>query len=84
VKYKTGNEIFVVIIRKTHEDVFLTFASSQPFFVTEVNEEAEQMILRYFPEGAVDVIPLAPGEEDIFYDKYYEVEEEREAGREEG
>jgi hypothetical protein len=66
-----------VIVRRIHEDVFLTFASNQPYFVTEVNEEAEEMILQYFPEGAVDVIPLAPGEE-VLYDKYYDEEEEEE------
>lgn len=81
----------MVILRRTKEEAFLTFAGIEPFFVTENNEEAERMITEYFPEGAEDVIPLAPDEQEAFYEgeeekeeKEYEeeYEEEEEGGRE--
>lgn len=81
VKYKTGIEVFVVIIRRINEEVFLAFAGNEPFFVTEVDEEAEGMVTEYFPEGAVDVIPLAADDEETLYEEeeeYYEEEEEEE------
>lgn len=80
MKYKTGMEVFVVIIRRINEEVFLSFAGNNPFFMTEVDEKAQGMITEYFPEGAVDVIPLAPDEEEAFYEEeeYYEKEEEEE------
>ncbi|XP_076654222.1 uncharacterized protein LOC143359832 [Halictus rubicundus] len=56
VKYKTGAEVFVVIIQRITDDVFLSFASIEPYFVTEVDEEAYAMINEYFPEGAEDVV----------------------------
>lgn len=89
MKYKTGLEIFVVILRRTKEEAFLAFAAIEPFFVTENNEEAERMITEYFPEGAEDVIPLAPDEQEAFYEdeeekKEEEYEEEYEDEEEEG
>ncbi|XP_011684355.1 PREDICTED: uncharacterized protein LOC105447830 isoform X2 [Wasmannia auropunctata] len=66
VKYKTGVEVFVVIIRRINEETFLAFAGIEPFFVTEVDEEAQEMITEYFPEGVEDV-PLAPDEQEAVY-----------------
>lgn len=78
MKYKTGAEVFVVIIRRINEDAFLAFAGIEPFFVTEVDEESQGMITEYFPEGAEDVIPLAPDEQEAFYEEEEEEEEEEE------
>ncbi|XP_017762370.1 PREDICTED: uncharacterized protein LOC108552374 [Eufriesea mexicana] len=70
-KYQTGNEIFVIIIRRISEDAFLSFASIEPYFVTEDDEKAQAMIDEYFPEGAEDVILEEfdeEEEEEEFYD----------------
>jgi len=83
VKYKTGVEIFVVIIRRINEEVFLAFAGIEPFFVTEVDEEAQRMITEYFPEGVEDVIPLAPDEQEALYEDEEEEEEEEDYDEEE-
>nr|XP_031844672.1 uncharacterized protein LOC116432239 [Nomia melanderi] len=55
VRRRTGAEVFVLIVRRINDDVFLSFASIEPYFVTEVDEEAQAMIDEYFPEGAEDV-----------------------------
>ena len=55
MEYKTGVEIFVVIIRRINEGAFLAFAGIEPFFVTEVDEEAEGLITTYFPEEVEDI-----------------------------
>lgn len=68
MKHKTGDEVFVLIIRRINEEIFLTFAGIEPSFVTEVDDVAQQMITEYFPEGAEDVIPLTPDEEEAFYE----------------
>ncbi|XP_070153057.1 uncharacterized protein [Polyergus mexicanus] len=81
VKYKTGSEVFVMIIRRIKEEVFLAFASIEPFFVTEVDEEAQGMLTEYFPEGAEDVILLALDEQEALYED--EEEEDYEEGEEE-
>ncbi|XP_071644393.1 uncharacterized protein [Temnothorax longispinosus] len=78
VKYKTGVEVFVVIIRRINEEAFLAFAGIEPFFVTEVDEETQGMITEYFPEGVEDVILLAPDEQEAFYEDEDEEEEEEE------
>ncbi|XP_076232878.1 uncharacterized protein LOC143178233 [Calliopsis andreniformis] len=72
VRYKTGNEVFVIILRRVSEDAFLSFASIEPYFVTEDNDEAEAMIDEYFPEGAEDVVM------EDFDDEEEEYEEEEE------
>lgn len=83
VKYKTGDEVFIVIIRKVSEEAFLSFVSIGPFFVTEVDEEAQRMLTEYFPEGAEDVILLAPDEEEALYEDEEEEEEYEEEEEEE-
>lgn len=85
MKYKTGVEVFVVIIRRINEEAFLAFAGIEPFFVTEIDEEAQGMITEYFPEGVEDVIAL--DEQETFYEdeeEEEEVEEEEEKEEEEG
>ncbi|XP_018303709.1 uncharacterized protein [Mycetomoellerius zeteki] len=82
VKYKTGVEVFVVIIRRINEEAFLAFAGIEPFFVTEVDEEAQELITEYFPEGVEDVVPLAPEEQEALYEDESE-EEKKEEGYEE-
>ncbi|KAL6258706.1 hypothetical protein P5V15_010656 [Pogonomyrmex californicus] len=77
MKYKTGVEVFVVIIRRVNEEVFLAFAGIEPFFVTEVDEEAQEMIMEYFPEGAEDVIPLVSDEQEVLYEKEEEVKKQK-------
>lgn len=47
----------------------------KPFFVTEVDEEAQGMLTEYFPEGAKDVILLEP-DEALYEDEEEEEEEE--------
>ncbi|XP_076626727.1 uncharacterized protein LOC143344499 [Colletes latitarsis] len=80
VRYKTGGEIFVVILRRISEEVFLTFASIQPYFVTEIDEEAQAMIEEYFPEDAEDTfLELL----DDYRDYGVEAEEEEEGEEEE-
>lgn len=76
MKHKTGAEVFVFIIRRISEEAFLAFAGIEPFFVTEVDEEAQGMMAEYFPEGAEDVIPLTPDEEEALYEEGEEEEEE--------
>lgn len=86
VRNKTDAEIFVVIIRRLNEEAFLTFAGNDPIFVTEDNDEAQQMLEKYFPPGAIDVLPEVPGEAEDYYEHYdeEEEEEEEEEGDEEG
>lgn len=71
-----------MIIRRINEEAFLAFASIGPFFVTEVDEEAQGMLTEYFPEGAEDVILLTPDEQEALYEdeeeEDYEEEEEDE------
>lgn len=81
VKYKTGVEVFIVIIRRINEEVFLAFAGIEPFFVTEINEEAQEMITEYFPEGTEDMI--SPDEQEALYEDEEEEEEEEEDYEEE-
>lgn len=78
VRYRTGGEVFVVILRRVNEDAFLSFASIGPYFVTEDNDEAEAMIDEYFPEGAEDVHLEDVEEEEEEVDEEEEVEEEEE------
>lgn len=81
MKYKTGDEIFVLILRRINEEVFLAFAGIEPFFVTENDEEAKTMVVEYFPEGAQDAILFTLNEEEEFKVEeeadYEEEEEER-------
>lgn len=59
------------------EDAFLSFASIEPYFITEDHEKAEAMIDEYFPEGAEDAILELYFEEEIEEEEaYYEEEEE--------
>lgn len=83
VKYKTGLEVFVVIIRRINEEAFLAFAGIEPFFVTEIDEKAQEMVTEYFPEGTEDVIPLSPDEEEALHQDEEEEEEEEENYEEE-
>ncbi|XP_072747002.1 uncharacterized protein [Anoplolepis gracilipes] len=83
VKYKTGDEVFIVIIRKINEETFLAFVSIEPFFVTEVDEEAQEMLTEYFPKGAEDVILLTPEEEETLYEDEEEEEQDYEDEEEE-
>lgn len=76
VKYKTGNEIFVIVLRRVNEEAFLAFAGNEPFYVTEDNDEVERMVEQYFPLGATDVLPEDPDEEEDYYDYEDEAEEE--------
>lgn len=75
-RYHTGNEVCVVIIRRTSEDVFLSFASIEPYFVTERDEEALAMIDEYFPEGAEDMIFQTDDTTDSYEEAGEEDEEE--------
>ncbi|KAG5346189.1 TXND6 protein, partial [Acromyrmex charruanus] len=75
VKYKTGVEIFVVIIRRINEETFLAFAGIEPFFVTEVDEEVQEVITAYFSEGVEDV---TPEEQKALYEDEGEEEEKEE------
>lgn len=83
MKYKTGVEVFIVIIRRINEGTFLAFANIEPFFVTEVDEEAQGMLTEYFPEGAEDVILLTPDEQEALYEDEEEEEEDYEEEEEE-
>ncbi|XP_033322185.2 uncharacterized protein LOC117218141, partial [Megalopta genalis] len=82
VRYKTGGEVFVVIVERISDDVFLSFASNEPYFVTEVDEDAQAMIDEYFPEGVEDMPPdmfaMIQEEEDQDYEQEEEEEEEEE------
>lgn len=78
MKYKTGAEVFVLIVRRINEETFLAFAGIQPSFVTEVDDAAHHMITEYFPEGAEDVILLAPDEKEALYEEEEEGYEEEE------
>lgn len=76
----------MIIIRRISEDAFLSFASIEPYFVTEDDEKAQAMIDEYFPEGAEDWI-LESFEEEEEEEEFYggeDVEEiEEELDREE-
>ncbi|CAK9809989.1 Thioredoxin domain-containing protein 6 [Anthophora plagiata] len=82
-KYQTGNEVFVVIIRRISEDAFLSFASIGPYFVQEDDEKSEAMIDEYFPEGAEDVILEDFDESDEEEESYEEEEAEEEEDEDE-
>lgn len=77
MKYKTGT-FFVVIIRRINEEAFLAFAGIEPFFVTEVDEKAQEMITEYFSEGVKDTALLALDEQEAFYEDEDEEEKEEE------
>ncbi|XP_024942923.1 uncharacterized protein LOC107269952, partial [Cephus cinctus] len=64
VKHKTGGEVFIVIIRRAHDEAFLAFAGIEPYFLSEDNDEAEAIGAVYFPAGAVDLIPQDTEEEE--------------------
>ena len=65
-RFQTGAEIFVIIIRRISEDAFLSFASIEPYFITEDDEKAQAMIDEYFPEGAEDVsLEMLEEEEEV-------------------
>ncbi|XP_029049566.2 uncharacterized protein LOC114879127 [Osmia bicornis bicornis] len=78
MKYQTGGEIFVVILRRMSEEVFLTFASIQPYCVVEDDEQAQAMIDEYFPEGVEDMVLEESSEEEESYEAEAEMEEEEE------
>lgn len=80
MKHKTGAEVFVLIIRRINEEIFLAFAGIHPFFVTENEDVAQRMITEYFPEGAEDVISITP--EEILYEEYEKDYEEKEEAEE--
>ncbi|CAK9821983.1 Thioredoxin domain-containing protein 6 [Anthophora retusa] len=82
-KYQTGNEVFVIIIRRISEDAFLSFASIGPYFVQEDDEKSEAMIDEYFPEGAEDVILEEFDESDEEEESYGEEEAEEEEDEDE-
>ncbi|XP_076754872.1 uncharacterized protein LOC143425768 [Xylocopa sonorina] len=78
-KLQTGNEVFVIILRRISEDAFLSFASVEPYFITEDDEVAQAMIDEYFPEGAEDVSLLeilVEDEEESYEEEEFEEEEE--------
>lgn len=67
----------MIILRRVSEDAFLSFASIEPYFITEDHEKAEAMIDEYFPEGAEDaILELYLEEEEEEEEEYYEEEEE--------
>lgn len=72
-----------MIIRRINEEAFLAFAGVEPFFVTEVDEEAQGMVTNYFPEGVEDVVPLAPDEQETLYEDEEKEEEKEKEGQEE-
>lgn len=72
-----------MIIRRINEEAFLAFAGIEPFFVTEIDEKAQEMVTKYFPEGTEDVIPLSPDEQEALYQDEEEEEEEEENYEEE-
>lgn len=66
----------MIILRRVTEDAFLSFASIEPYFITEDHERAEAMIDEYFPEGAEDaILELYLEEEEEEEEEYYEEEE---------
>lgn len=79
----------MLIVRRINDDVFLSFASIEPYFVTEVDKEAQAMINEYFPEGAEDVPFVAltdhreEEEEDYGEDELEDEDQEEDDGTEE-
>ncbi|XP_048507889.1 uncharacterized protein LOC125500191 [Athalia rosae] len=85
VKYKTGYEVFVVVLEYVSEEAFLGFAGIEPYFESQSQEETAELIELYFPEGAVDELPMelqrglyADTEEDEEEYDFEEYEEEDE------
>lgn len=79
VKNKTGKEIFVVVLNYVNEETFLGFAGIEPYFESENDEETCELTNLYFPEGAVDELPIELA--DIFVsinDQEEEYEEDNE------
>lgn len=78
----------MLIVRRINDDVFLSFASIEPYFVTEVDEEARAMINEYFPEGAEDVPLLAltdlREQEEVDYGEDELEDEDRDEEEDEG
>lgn len=73
----------MIILRRVTEDAFLSFASIEPYFITEDHERAEAMIDEYFPEGAEDaILELYLDEEEEEEEEYYEEEEHEEVQKE--
>lgn len=79
MKYKTGNEVFVVVLNYLNEETFLGFAGIEPYFESQSPDETLELINLYFPEGAVDEMPDEVI--DLFPETYEE--EEYDYGEEE-
>lgn len=84
MKHKTGYEVFVVVIQRISEDAFYSFAGIEPYFATEDDQEAGEIINTYFPPDAVDVMDdgggIIPAEsDDDFEGEETEGEDENEA-----
>ncbi|XP_035739476.1 uncharacterized protein LOC118449229 [Vespa mandarinia] len=58
-------EIFVAVIKKINEEIFLGFAGINPYFATEDEDEVKKVIANYFSETTTE-------------DYYYEIEEDTE------
>ncbi|XP_043677080.1 uncharacterized protein LOC122633351 [Vespula pensylvanica] len=62
---KVTTEVFIVVIRKINEEVFLGFAGINPYYATENEDEVKKVIAIYFSE-----------EKEVIEDYYYAAEEE--------
>ena len=85
MRFKTGDEIFVVILRKISTEAFLSFAGIEPYYVNEDNDQVLEIIGEYFPEGVEDVadVDIHLPEEDEEQEEEEEDEEESEEEEEE-
>ncbi|XP_046745282.1 uncharacterized protein LOC124410720 [Diprion similis] len=80
VKYPTGYEVFVVVVNYVNEETFLGFAGIEPYFESQSEEETLELIDLYFPESAVDELPIELDRSllDVNEEEEYEDEDEEE------
>ncbi|XP_015114962.1 uncharacterized protein LOC107039716 [Diachasma alloeum] len=77
IQTKTGNEMFLFVIRRVDEDTFLAFAGSNPLEIEEDEEKVNEILDFFFPEGAHDYNPDLVHVDDT-YDEYFDAREEEE------
>ncbi|XP_011307360.1 uncharacterized protein [Fopius arisanus] len=78
IQTKTGDEIFLFVIRRLKDETFLSFAGSNPLEIEEDESKVNEILDLFFPEGALEYNPdLVHVEEshDEFFDAIEEAED---------
>ncbi|KAL2718977.1 TXND6 protein [Vespula squamosa] len=69
---KATTEVFVVVIRKINEEIFLGFAGINPYYATEKEDEVEKVIAIYFSEQKEVTDDYYYAADEAAEEEYYE------------